>query len=405
MIDEYSSLSSAQEYSVPDIREEFTLPDRSQEYTVYEQTTAYTSGDGKKHSRVRRMILYTATAAVSVGLLATPAPEPEPEPEPIVEVEPFYDITCAVVRAEEPDRLYYDTFYNYAASPAYGTEDSQGYEYIGERWFLVDPSGEEIELPLSDRVNSGFNRECFMPEEAFSPVYYESQPLYVYRMVGSLEGGQNEAMQYWSDPAWTNYGNLGVSMMCVRSDSLQEGSLLKFVFQFRQNGVLKQMTAIRPIDFMPPEPESIITMETAPRGEGYSDVRYRLVFHPSEGDDHRYFFGYTESEYEDSDYINAHIYYFSAAATCIQSFCTRWYDAEHQFLHEGWDSVASRDEFDWPFPVFHTEGRDTVFEYDGLVRSDAEDPAAAYYSVELHVIDASTGWHYVFESEQFPVTD
>ena len=85
------------------------------------------------------------------------------------------------------------------------------------------------------------------------------------------------------------------------------------------------------------------------------------------------------------------------------SFVTRWYDADHRFLHSGWYNVAPHS-MTWSHPELDQQGRDYVFTYEGPVCSKSSLPEAAYYSLELHVVDASTGWHYLIESEQIPIS-
>ena len=82
----------------------------------------------------------------------------------------------------------------------------------------------------------------------------------------------------------------------------------------------------------------------------------------------------------------------------------RWYDADHAFLHEGWDKVSSADGI-WPYPSVRHAGRDYIIEYDGLVLSSSPNEDAAYYSLELILMDVSTGWRYLIETEQIPITD
>ena len=47
----------------------------------------------------------------------------------------------------------------------------------------------------------------------------------------------------------------------------------------------------------------------------------------------------------------------------------------------------------------------TVLRYDGPIHSGSTNPLAAYYSLEVVLRDASTGWTYLIESPQLPVTD
>ena len=56
-------------------------------------------------------------------------------------------------------------------------------------------------------------------------------------------------------------------------------------------------------------------------------------------------------------------------------------------------------------PTVSHEGRDFIVSYDGPVQSSSPNEDAAYYSLELNLVDVSTGWHYLIETEQVPITD
>lgn len=395
-MDEFNNgLSEDREFSQPDPDTEYTTPEPETEYTFAVQETVHRSESGNSESRIRRVMMYTAASAVAVGLLtASPAPEPEPEPEPAieyVEVLPGNELIMAAVKPDEPDMLYFEEYINIDRWPNLYSESHYSY-------YLVYADGTETEL---FREYAPFNRDGFIARE-----FWESQDeekLYAYRLYDSSE--TEMLRQLSADPEWSGYGNIDLRINCARIEGYEEGMQLKWVFQYREDDVYKQMTSTRPVTMLS-EPDVSITFEAVPRDDGYSDVHYQLVFHPRADDLHHYFFGDTEGDYRDIDDVNEHLYYYGHGDTCIFSFCTRWYDADHQFLHSGWESVSIRgDAAWWPYPVVERSGRDIIFTYDGPVYSRAEDPAAAYYSLEMLVVDANSGWHYVFESEQLPVTD
>ena len=396
-MDEFNNgFSEEKEFSQPDLDSEYSTPEPEAEYTLFTQDTVYHTESGKSESRIRRVMLYTAAAAVAVGLLTeTPPPKTEPEPEPTpvveyVEVQSDSVICCAVVRPDDPCTLYY-----YERLDWNSHNDFSNRNYISSNWYVVTEDGLETELDYIR--HSEYDRDAFTAPD-YEPDRYVSE----YRLFGADESyDRNELL------GWNGWGNQSVALLSSHIEPFQEGAFLKHVQRFEQDGEFRQMISTRRIEWLSPDPEIEVTMEAVPRDDQYSETHFRAVFRPREGDDHQFIFGEYPGFELDIDWINDNANFFYLAsdqgALAIASFSTRWYNAEHQFLHSGWFNVASRDE-SWPFPSMEHVGRDYIFTYDGPVRSDAKDPSAAFYSVELHLVDATTGWHYLIESEQMPVT-
>jgi hypothetical protein len=350
-------LSPGQEFHVPDGAAEYSLPKPETEFYTARREKRSEGEAGKKPSRVRRLIRYTAAAVVSLSLLAETAPPPAPEKE-IVDIESNITITCAAVRPEEPGLLYY---HDYGGAPEY--------TMVRIRCFLVDAQGQETELDVGRPARS-YTRHAYCPEAVFRTDQA------AYKMFGNYE----DAAPYLNDPDWIGYGNLSVHYSAAQLPENWEGGTLKVCHYYDGGDVLLRMTATREITPLPPDGTCSAELRAEPIGDGHSEASFEAVYRPQPGDRHVYDF-WTES------------------------LCTRWYDAAGAFLGEGWMNAAVKS-WDGLARNFERRGDGSyVYSYAGTIQSDAEDPAAAFYSMELHVIDDTTGWHYLFESNQLPVTE
>ena len=356
-MDENERLSAGQEFHLPESAAEYSLPKPETEFAAPRRQARETGEAEKKPSRVRRLIRYTAAAAVSLSLLAETAPAPVPEKE-IVDIESKITIACAAVRPDEPGLLYY---HDYGGAPEHSV--------VRIRCFLVDAEGQETEINAA-RPARDYTRHAYCPEAVFRTGQA------AYKMFGNYE----DAAAYLNDPAWIGYGNLSTYYSAAQLPADWEGCTLKVCHYYEGGDVLLRMSSTRPITLLPPDGTCSAELRAEPLGDGTSQASFEAVYRPQPGDGHAYEF-HTES------------------------LCTRWYDAAGAFLGEGWMN-ASVNAWDGWSRDFSRRGDGTyVYSYAGTIRSDAEDPAAAFYSVELHVIDDTTGWHYLFESQLLPVTD
>ncbi len=374
-----------------------SLPRQAEEYFVERRESAEDGGE-KKTGTARRLIRYVAAAAAAVGLLAeaaAPASEPTPKIEYVGMQGPLV-IECAAVLPDEPEVL---RFSDYIIGPS---DFYIGFDDVDYRYYLVDPDGTETELSRYDiRADAEHMRYCFaLDDDSGNP---KSNPTYVL-----LPDGE-EAYAYLDDPNWRSYGNVGFHMSCLPIDGFREGMSVKIVMTYLRDGVYYRDSAVREIALLSFEPEISVSLETEPLGDGMSQARFRAVLHPREDDDHVYLFGSFRQLYEE------HPEAFRAQQTddgalrvegrnSIDSFCVRWYDADRQFLHEGWMYVVPTSA-GLRSPTVSHEGRDFIITYDGPVQSSSPNEDAAFYSLELNLVDVSTGWHYLIETEQVPITD
>ena len=253
------------EYGTVDPGKEFSLPRLESEFSKECGKEPEAKEKRQRGETIKRIIRYTATAALSLGLLveATPAAPVEPEPE---EVESMVLITCAAVRPEEPDLLYYDwnlTDWTVLGGPSGRIEDVFLY--------IVDPNGQETE-PL-ESVQAPCNRYGYMPEQ-------NGSDFFSYKLFTGEEAGLRQP-----DPGWKSYGNLSIMLSAERIEPYCEGSSLKIVVLFETEGVRKKMTSVRQIDLLPPTADVSVSLETTPQGNGISHARMRAVFHPQNGDE------------------------------------------------------------------------------------------------------------------------
>ena len=304
-------------------------------------------------------------------------------------------IECAAVLPDEPEILYFSE---------YSTDPRVGATGWSRRYCIVEPDGTEQEIPgyyilsLADE----YTRYCFMRQDESS---VEGENC-VYKLFSADE----DISAYRNDPEWASFGTIGFRTNHLQVEELREGSLFKIVETYRMGEVWYRMTTVRKIDFLPPEPEIRVSLKTEPLGDGYSQAQFRAVVRPREGDGHDYYFGDPWQIYEEHpEAVTAQQSdgggLLLDGISSFQSFCVRWYDADHNFLQEGWENVMPYSVQRWPFPSCSHEGRDFIIEYDGLVQSSSPNEDAAFYSLELNLMDLSTGWHYLIETEQVPITD
>ncbi|MBO5496151.1 MAG: hypothetical protein J5967_02000 [Oscillospiraceae bacterium] len=396
------------EYSPPRQREEFSPPPPESEFSEIRAETVELRTRGKGSEAVKRIIRYSVTAAVSLGLLVE-APPPPPE---ATEVPSAYGIATAAVLPEEPDVIYLKDFMRsphiYAKTLGEGDEpavrewgDMFQWQNIRIEWYLVEPDGGEISLE-GNEVESRYVRSELSNMSEYSE--FDEDRISEYRVYDTAWPYDEPLFE---DPEWSLYGNLGYWNTAYRiPGGYREGLEAKLVIRFDYGGGHWKMVTQRPVDLMPPDADIPIRLEAEPLGNGYDQVFFQAVFRPQEGDDHDYVFRHRAITEEDEAYLDEHETSFFISDDyflTIASFATRWYDADHRFLGGGWENVAPRS-MTWPFPEVDQQGRDYVFTYDGPVCSESTLPEAAYYSLELHVIDASTGWHYLIESEQLPIS-
>ena len=398
-----SLLSPEQEISSPSPQTELNEPSPLSELSSAQRTEEYfaehreSAGDGgeKKRGLTRRVIRYVAATAAAVGLLAETAPAPSPTPEiEYVGTQSHIVIECAAVLPDEPEIL---CFSDYSNDPMVGAAD------WNRQYIIVEPDGTEREIPGYDiRPDAEHSRYCFIREEdAFSD---EGNPAY------RLFSYDEDVSAYRSDPDWLSVGNVGFHMSLVQPGEIREGSALKIAETYRIGETWYQVSSVRKITPIPPEPEISVSLTAEPLGDGFSQAHFRAVVHPREGDEHDYYFGTRSQLYaEHPDAVNAQQTgdgeVMLDGMDSLRSFCVRWYDDAHAFLGEGWFYSAPYSIQPRIFPEVSHAGRDFIFEYDGLVQSSSPNDDAAFYTLELNIVDVSTGWHYLIETEQLPTTD
>ena len=356
-------LSADQEYHNPDISAEYSQPDPESEFSSFRPATSSVNEPEKKSGKIRRLIRTAATAAVILGLAVTVEPEPEPR-----EIESLIRLDCAVVSPEEPETLKFE--YGFSG---YGPTD---YSDTKRHFYYVDVNHKEHELtiepdPVLNRSAKTIIEDSRSVETIFYKMFYAGEE--VPDDVDFSKGVDN---------------NLSVRVYRAKIPVYEEGALLKIEIFFSVEGEQQKMVSLFPISLLAPESgESVdIQLLSADRESNY--VHFRAVLNSEES---------SVGSYRFTD----------APKDC--SFCTRWYDAAHRFLNSGWvlaaPSLVSSYGEAWTSQLMpKIEGSDLVFEYTGEVHSKAQDPRAAYYSLELSMVDASTGWHYIFESEQIPIS-
>ena len=302
-------------------------------------------------------------------------------------------IECAVVLPDEPELLRYSF---YGMDPLVGATDTSS------RFYIMEPDGTETELSREGRQkDEEYSRLCFIYlDDSLDREGNHSYKLFPYG---------EEASFYRNDSNWVEYGDIGFQTNRVPIAPVREDSALKIVHTYLLDGVWYRSVVTRKIGLLSSEPEISVSLTTEPLGDGLSQARFRAVVHPREGDEHVYCFGRQDQllaehpdlldEQETAD-GGLPIYYLDS----ISSFCVRWYDAEHHFLNEGWEFVMPMAD-GLRFPTLSHEGRDFIITYDGPVQSSSPNEDAAYYSLELNLVDVSTGWHYLIETEQVPITD
>lgn len=400
---EISSPSPQTELNEPSPQAELpSLPRPAEEYFVERRGSAEDGGEKKKGTS-RRLIRYVATTAAAVGLLAgasAPAPAPTPAPIEYVETESHLEIECAVILPDEPELLRYSY---HGTDPLTGASDSSLHFYI------VDPDGTETEFSRYDiSADAEHSRFCYIRFD--DHLNYESNRSY------KLFSYEEDYSVYRNNSDWVEYGDIGFYTSLVPIAFAREGSTLKLVHTYQLDGVYYRTVVTRKIGLLSSEPEISVSLETEPLGDGLSQAHFRAVVHPREGDEHVYCFGMRDQLLaEHPDLFGARqpadrgeliadgrqpIYYLGS----FNSFCVRWYDAEHHFLHEGWEYVMPIAD-GLHYPELSHEGRDFIITYDGLVQSSSPNEDAAFYSLELNLVDVSTGWHYLIETEQVPITD
>ena len=381
-MDEFGSLlSPEQENNAPSPQTEFNDPTSQSELPSTTRREDYGAGrredDDGKRQRSKQLIRYVAAAAASAVLLAEAMPAAPPERE-YVETESSIVISCAAVLPEEPEFLRFSDYLS-AALP-----EAEAWE---RECYLVEPDGTETRLSTV-RSDSEYSRSAYLRSGE-----YAAGGLYKLISLGE------DTSAYSRDSGWMSSGNLGIHIFKAPIGAFREGSALKICEIYLHDGVYYRMSTLRPIDLLPPNPEITVSLEASPVGGGMSQAHFRAVFHPQEGDGHEYLFGDGQLPYNSQAVQKNN----GAWVVSLESFVTRWYDAEHRFLNEGLSNVVPMS-VQWPYPTVSRDGRDYILEYSGLVNSSSTNPDAAYYSLELNLVDASTGWHYLIESEQLPIT-
>ncbi len=378
-------LSADQEYHNPDISAEYSQPDPESEFSSFRQKVDLPSKHEKNTDKIKRLIRYTLVASVSLSLLAqvNPAPKPEPEPElEAVEIQSNLVIDCAVVTAEEPDVLWCEN---------HGGRVDANLKLVRIDCVLVDAEGEETKLHVHTRDKSYLQRQVFrrLKNSASSGTEgvigtSSSEPwLDSYKMFYSSK----DADEYFQDPNWQSFGSVGIHVSryelpasVVNNPSKLSGASLKEILYFQDGDEYKKTVAVKDIDMLNPAPEQSVSLKATPLGNGVSDVVFRAVIRPQAGDTHHYQFK-------------------------LSGFCTRWYGSDKVFLGEGWFYAAYTGyNVILPWNTVNKTGGNYVYEYSGMIRTDAENNMATFYSVELHLINETTGWHYLLESELLPVT-
>ena len=390
-------LPPEREYNMPTAQEEFNEPAPEQEHLFRAETpvepVAVISAPAGRAGAVRRAVRYVAaTAAAAVVLSQAPAPPAEIEPD-WIDLPTDTKITCAAVRPDEPDRLYVSDV---------SLAHSEGAEELRLSYYLDYPDGTSI--PCGRGTACG--REAIVSE---LDGWVRGDSTYIL-----YDDAEENPYDYDSDPSfWENNvhnGNLGIMLRRIPIDSYVEGMVFREVLTFRIDGDYYRMTSTRPVQLLPPDPEIRTELEALDLGDGMSEGHFRAVIHPAAGDDHDYFFG-TSGQLIDEhwDVYGPLLEGDDApleemAVRSLEGFCVRWYDADHRFLHSGWVIVDGNDDR-WTLPTLSREGRDFVLRYDGPIHSGSTNPLAAYYSLEVVLADASTGWTYLIESPQLPITD
>ena len=367
-MDEYQNeLSPEREFNMPDPSAELSLPSMESEFTLPQREAVPPESEKKHPSKVRKLIRYAAVTAAAVGILAVAESAPEPQ-----EIESNIRIEWAAINPVEPDILKFE--YSFTAG------HPTGYKEQERRFYYVDADRKEHELSVE--ADPLLYRSCMTPhQESGRSLTPEEGEAMAYRMIYF---GENDA-EYQSS-GWMTVGNLSAEVYRAKIPSFREGASLKIVRVFTGDGEPLKMVSQVPIVLLPPERGSSTDVRVLSVDSRRTAVHFRAVIHTAEENDHAYDFRAEDSW-----------------------FCTRWYDADHRFLGSGWFfaaplSVASPAD-SWSAQLIpKREGGDIVFEYSGPVHSESPDPSAAYFSLELSVLDSSTGWHYLFESEQMPVT-
>ena len=388
-------LPPEQEYNMPTAQEEFNEPAPEQEHLFRAGTpvepVAVISAPAGRAGAVRRAIRYVAaTAAAAVVLSQAPAPPAEIEPD-WIDLPTDTKITCAGVRPDEPDMLYVSDF---SLAP------SEGAEGFRLSYYLDYPDGTSVSFSFGEPCG----RDAITPQ---LDGWFRGDTTYILY-------DDAEENPYASDPSfWENKeynGDLGIMLRRFPIDGYVEGMVFREVLTFRMGEDYYRMTSTRPVQLLPPDPEIRTELEALDLGEGMSEGHFRAVIHPAAGDDHDYFFGTSGQLIEEHWDVYGPLLEGDDAlleGTALRSlvgFSVRWYDADHGFLHSGWVIVDGNDDR-WPLPTLSREGRDFVLRYDGPIHSGSTNPLAAYYSLEVVLVDASTGWTYLIESPQLPVTD
>lgn len=388
-------LPPEREYNMPTAQEEFNEPAPEQEHLFRAETpvepVAVISAPAGRAGAVRRAVRYVAaTAAAAVVLSQAPAPPAEIEPD-WIDLPTDTKITCAAVRPDEPDRLYVSDF---SVAP------SEGAEGFRLSYYLDYPDGTSVSFSSGEPCG----RDAITPQ---LDGWFRGDTTYILY-------DDAEENPYASDPSfWENKeynGDLGIMLRRFPIDGYVEGMVFREVLTFRMGEDYYRMTSTRPVQLLPPDPEIRTELEALDLGEGMSEGRFRAVIHPAPGDDHDYFFGTSGQLIEEHWDVYGPLLEGDDAlleGTALRSlvgFPVRWYDADHGFLHSGWVIVDGNDDH-WPLPTLSREGRDFVLRYDGPIHSGSTNPLAAYYSLEVVLVDASTGWTYLIESPQLPITD
>ena len=341
---EHSLPSWDAEFSEPAAPGEYALPAPEESGRVPEDT-----GDSGRIRRLKKMLRFMA-ATVAVGGIALTA---APVPLEVVDIPSYIEIECCAVTPEEPEALrfrYMDYRSLYEEAPTYSEEDF--------RFYLVDPEGQETEL--TRRKDPYLYRAAYCPED---------------------EDIRDAAYSEVESPGSYFSLNLGTEMWRADIGPWKPGSQLKIVCAYESDGVVKRMTSVQEIVMTPREPDITVTAEALAQTDGGDGVRFIATMHPQDG--------------EESAFV------FTDQALSRMGFCTRWYDASGVPLGEGWCFAVPSDR-EPPFPDAYRIGQDFVFYYEGPVRRAADDSAAAYYSLELILIEESTGWPYRLESPLLP---
>ena len=343
---EHSSPAWSAEFSEPSPQDE-QAPTPPEEPSQSAPAEEQPQSRGQRFKRMPRVV----AAAVAVGGVVMTA---APEPMDVVDITSYIEIECCVVTPEEPEVLhfrYMDYRSLYEDVPTYSEDEFS--------FYLVDPEGQETELTRRK-----------------DPV--------LYRPVYCAEAEDVRDAAYSATETAGTYFNLntGCEMWCADIGPFEPGSLLKIVCAYESDGVIQRMTTSQQIVRMPEPMEPTVTVQVTPRQDGIDEVAFYGSLHPQPG--------------HESEYV------FENQAFSRMSFCTRWYDEAGVYLGKGW-CFAAPTSVQWPFPDVYMNGNDYVFLYQGPVRREAPDTAAAYYTLELMIYEESTGWPYLLESDPIPI--